>query len=467
MKRLAIFCDGTWNDLRMPHRTNVARLAKCVADKDPWGVDQVVYYDSGVGVSAGISRLVDWLTGLVGGAFGDGLDEKIEAAYRFLVLNYEVGDEVYIFGFSRGSYTARSLCGLIRKCGILRRECLDMIPQAVEFYRNEAHPADVTSFRETYGQKTTEGQTVATGPEDLAHADRPWWDRRHGSSSERSKLPEKGPHIYRLMFLGVWDTVGALGIPPRFRLLGKLFNARYRFHDTDASALITHLRHAASVNEDRWAFDVTPVSNIDALNLDWARVMGRDTANPLAANFVPYAQRPYQQRWFPGDHGAVGGGNPEPGLSSGALMWMAEGAADAGLALRRDPGNELFQAAQVANPLAEWRIRKDGQPRGAWEFDGLGLAAGYRDRRGPLTRDELHETTLERIAKRPEYRPRPLERFTGQLWKTPPYRIAARIVYPLLLIVVAGVALLLLGLAGLALVGLWRELACLLATGRP
>ena len=136
-KRLAVFCDGTWDDLRMPSLTNVARLAKCVSAKGWDGREQIVFYDAGVGVATGVSPLVDRLVSVIGGAIGSGLDEKIENAYRFLVLNYEPGDEIFVFGFSRGAYTARSLCGLIRKCGIVRRECFDKIPEAMQIYRTK------------------------------------------------------------------------------------------------------------------------------------------------------------------------------------------------------------------------------------------------------------------------------------------------------------------------------------------
>ena len=141
MKRLAIFCDGTWNNLSMAALTNVARLAKSVESPAPTdGVEQVVFYDPGVGVPSRISRVVDFLTGMMGGAFGGGIEDKIENAYRFLVLNYEPGDEIYVFGFSSGAYTARSLCGLIRKCSILRRDCFHMTPQAMDLYRKKVHP---------------------------------------------------------------------------------------------------------------------------------------------------------------------------------------------------------------------------------------------------------------------------------------------------------------------------------------
>ena len=113
-KRLAVFCDGTWDDLRIPSLTNVARLAKCVSPKGWDGREQIVFYDAGVGVATGVSPLVDRFVSVLGGTIGSGLDDKIESAYRFLVLNYEPGDEIFVLGFSRGAYTARSLCGLIQ-----------------------------------------------------------------------------------------------------------------------------------------------------------------------------------------------------------------------------------------------------------------------------------------------------------------------------------------------------------------
>ena len=116
-KKLVLFCDGTWNGLRMQDRTNVSRLAKCVKPYDEHGVQQIIFYDEGVGVGAHIAPLTDTLVKYLGGVFGRGLDRKVEEAYRFLVLNYEPGDDIYIFGFSRGAFTARSLCGMIRKVG--------------------------------------------------------------------------------------------------------------------------------------------------------------------------------------------------------------------------------------------------------------------------------------------------------------------------------------------------------------
>jgi uncharacterized protein (DUF2235 family) len=107
MKRLIVCCDGTWQSLANVDPTNVAKLARAVklkSEKD--NIPQILYYDDGVGTNGLIDRIM-------GGAFGKGLDLVIADAYRFLCMNYSIGDEIYFFGFSRGAYTVRSLAGLI------------------------------------------------------------------------------------------------------------------------------------------------------------------------------------------------------------------------------------------------------------------------------------------------------------------------------------------------------------------
>ena len=441
-KRLAVFCDGTWNDLRMPSLTNVARLAKCVSPKGWDDREQIVFYDAGVGVATGVSPLVDRFVSVLGGTIGSGLDDKIESAYRFLVLNYEPGDEIFVFGFSRGAYTARSLCGLIRKCGIVRRECFDQIPEAMRIYRDKTvHPVDVTGFRATYGSRIPgTSLPIATGPEDLSDQARDQWSKRavlfagvpaDGPDPKLAAFempPPKPPppEIYRMMYLGLWDTVGALGVPSTFPFASRLFNRKYGFHDTRASSLISSLRHGCALDEDRKAFDITEVSNIHEMNVGWAKAHELQVDHSDKIAYVPYGDRPFQQRWFPGDHGSVGGGNVERGLFSGALVWIAVGALRAGLKLDWEAGSEVAEAKRLRTPFAPWRINKDGSRRGALIFDIVGFFTGYKDRRGPMTADELQWAASERLAKCPDYRPASLERFTGTRQPTPPYRILAR-----------------------------------------
>ncbi len=460
-KRLAVFCDGTWNDLRMPSLTNVARLAKCVSRQGWDGREQVVFYDAGVGVATGVSPLVDRFVGVLGGALGRGINEKIEAAYRFLVLNYEPGDEIFVFGFSRGAYTARSLVGLIRKCGIVRRDCFEQIPEAVRLYRSPGAPSDpeLVAFRASYGNRVPgTDQPIATGEEDLSDApldpargQETSWDRRgvDFKASRGETLTEKVPpptppplEIYRLMYVGLWDTVGSLGVPPSIPFVSRLLNRRYSFHDTRASSLISSLRHACALDEDHKVFDVTEVSNIDKLNAEWARLKNRQVDYPNRPRYVVYRDRPFQQQWFPGSHGSVGGGNAERGISSAALIWIAVGALKAGLKFEWDGQSELAKAKVERTPFAEWRIRKDGSRMAAWEFDFLGWLTGYRDRKGPKARDEISRPALERMeSAEAHYRPATLQRFTGSARPTPLHRTVARILSPVVLLAVVALAI--------------------------
>src|SRR3954470_17593333 len=126
-KRLVICCDGTWNTPDQERNgqacpTNVTKFALAVADTADDGKEQRVFYHRGVGTSRSER--------IRGGAFGFGLSRNVKDAYRFIVDNYEPGDELYLFGFSRGAFTARSTAGFVRNAGILRRECADLVDDA-------------------------------------------------------------------------------------------------------------------------------------------------------------------------------------------------------------------------------------------------------------------------------------------------------------------------------------------------
>src|ERR671933_959348 len=142
MKRLIVCCDGTWQQLTSPYPSNIVKLAQAVKPIASDGVPQIVFYDEGIGTDS---------NKLLGGATGLGIDRNIEDAYRFLSLNYVAGDEIYMFGFSRGAYTVRSLAGMIYCAGLLSRRNVTMASQAYELYRKrEISPkhAEAKSFRE-------------------------------------------------------------------------------------------------------------------------------------------------------------------------------------------------------------------------------------------------------------------------------------------------------------------------------
>ena len=282
MKNLIVCCDGTWDTPEQTTRciatpSNVVRLHNAVAEKDEAGNDQLEYYHPGVGTEG------HWWQKVAGGALGTGLDQNIMSAYRWLGSHYEDGDNVYAFGFSRGAFTARSLIGLIGACGLLD---LSGLPETDIWPRIEA------SYNLGYRQRKP--KTDWASPAWALH-------RNIGGDVDGS-----------IHFLGVWDTVGALGIPNDMAI-ANLFDdpTRWAFHDTKLSSAVANARQALALDEQRASFSPTL----------WTNVSEREGVKQL---------------WFPGVHCDVGGGYPETGLSDGALKWMLEEAQACGLALHPD-----------------------------------------------------------------------------------------------------------------------------------
>jgi uncharacterized protein (DUF2235 family) len=271
-KRLVVFCDGTWNSADKPAVTNVCKLKDAVVES----ADQLVKYERGVGTKFGER--------IRGGAFGYGLSRNVRDCYAWLVENYAPDDELWFFGFSRGAFTARSLAGLVRNSGILLPEHRDMVKAAYKLYRSRK-PGDA-----------------------------PWED---AATAWRARYSHPLP---RIKFIGVWDTVGALGIPTlRFRLPG--ISKRWTFHDTTLSSYVDNAYHAVSIDERRKAFVPTL----------WVKdVKDGKVVEPPAGQTVA-------QVWFAGVHSDVGGGYPDPELSEIPLLWMAERARECGLVLK--PGH--------------------------------------------------------------------------------------------------------------------------------
>ena len=323
MKRL-IFCfDGTWNRIDALNPTNVVHTANNIASIDKNGIPQIVYYDEGVGTKKGEK----WR----GGIFGKGLLENIADAYRFLVFNYDVGDEIYIFGFSRGAFSARSFGGLILHSGIVSRLNVKSIPEAVVRYSRRKKDAD--HMRPELLQFRNEcSPHICVDEEEYE-----WRLQNNGCTAKGNSSAETEtsndvvfkPHILRIKYIGVWDTVGSLGIPKSLSI-SYFVNKKHQFHDANLSGFVTSARHAVAIDEQRKSFEPTVWENIDEMNLD--------------LGFAPSsADAPYQQKWFPGVHGAVGGGGDHTGLSDEALDWVLQGAKDNGLEFTADHQATLYQ----------------------------------------------------------------------------------------------------------------------------
>ncbi|MFN3227868.1 MAG: DUF2235 domain-containing protein, partial [Hyphomicrobiales bacterium] len=243
MKRLVFCFDGTWNRLDAAHPTNVVLTAQSVAPLDRDGTTQAVFYDEGVGTGR--------FETLRGGAFGRGLVRNLEDGYRFLVFNYEPGDEIYVFGFSRGAYTARSFVGLLATVGVLIRHEAKDIGTSIEAYKQLDRQRVSPGYAEQL--RAERSPLVVVNEEDRA------WRIQNGYA-EAASLP-----LLNIAYLGVWDTVGSLGIPSSLTF-SPLFNKRHRFHDTSLSAMVARARHAVAIDERRTTFEPTLWDNIDDLN---------------------------------------------------------------------------------------------------------------------------------------------------------------------------------------------------------
>lgn len=262
-KKLVICCDGTWNrpdqetDAGVLCPTNVTKLAYRVAKRDGDRL-QVLYYDAGVGTGGVVDRYI-------GGALGKGLDENIFEAYRFLVANYEAGDEIFLFGFSRGAFTARSIAGMVRKCGVVERKHIEYYRDAIRKYRDADIKPDSPEAIDFRGRFAIAVDT-------------------------------------KVQCVGVFDTVGALGVP-----IGGRNREKHAFHDTQLSKSVRYAFHALAIDERRGPFE------------------------PTLWSYAPKDDQIVRQVWFAGVHSDIGGGYEEHELSDIALQWMIEQATEAGL----------------------------------------------------------------------------------------------------------------------------------------
>lgn len=258
MKRLLCFFDGTWNTPDSPdERTNVVKLHQAVPAVAVDGRRQLAHYVIGIATTEVPDRLK-----FAVGAIGHGVAERIKTGYAFLMQHYEPGDEIYIFGFSRGAFQARSLGGLLALIGLLKANASDRVDEAWQYYQSSRASPDPGRLADLHS---------------VSH------------------------HGVRIRCIGVWDTVGNLGVP----LIPKILDSReLTFRNTELSGQVDVGLHALSIDEPRGPFSPTL----------WTKKAG----SPLPAGQV------IEQVWFPGCHANVGGGYPDASLSDISLIWMAE-----------------------------------------------------------------------------------------------------------------------------------------------
>jgi hypothetical protein len=282
-KRLIVACDGTWlnsddgtknGTLSIP--SNITRISRAIKAVSQDGIPQIVNYHQGLGTEGGkLSRIV-------GGATGKGVSEDVREAYSFLANNYHPGDEIFLLGFSRGAFTARSIGGLIGEIGLLTKKGLNTLPEVYEDIQHRRDP----DYRPKHEDIPFPRKPSADDP---AYADE--LERR---GLTRLDIPIKA--------IAVWDTVGSLGIPrigilQRAGLQMKQSKAT-AFYDTKLSNCIENAFQALALDENRSSF--APAV--------WEKPEGNRTT--------------LRQVWFPGAHSNVGGGYDDMQIANISLAWM-------------------------------------------------------------------------------------------------------------------------------------------------
>ncbi len=338
MKRLILCGDGTWNlrdqldehGKRRP--TNVTKVARAILPKDSHGIEQVVFYHDGVGTHGPMDKAT-------GGAFGHGIEENIRNLYRFIVYNYVPGDEIFFFGFSRGAFTMRTLAGFMKKVDLIEKDDDYFVPDLYACYEGNKGPGT------------------------------PEWQHAFRKVKNQRPCPP-------IKFIGVWDTVGALGAPG---VIGKVASAlngnKYGYHDVQLNDSIQNAYHALAIDERRQPFKPDL----------WTRPRG------WAGNL--------EQAWFPGVHSNIGGGYTPDGLANEALHWMLGKARALDLEFdERFLGHfEPHYESTLHNSMsAKYRLfgaydRPIGEHLGDGEF--------------------VHRAAVERWLKLPNYRPVKLKKY--------------------------------------------------------
>ena len=358
-KNIVICSDGTGNRDVKGRGTNVFKLFEAIDlnghRTDPNLDPQIAFYDDGVGTED-LKPLR-----LLGGAAGLGLARNVRQLYRDLARVYDPGDRIFLFGFSRGAFTVRTLAGMIATCGIVNGSDVSRLPTA-KALRNAVNRT-YAAYRAGYHSYLTR----------LAGSLLRWPDRATAINHLHADFPFH-PSV-RITFIGVWDTVDAVGTP---FALGRLWNSvvyQFKFPTQNLSPLVDRACHALSIDDERLSF--TPVLWDEA---------------PSDASRI-------EQVWFAGVHSNVGGGYPKQGMSLVALEWLLRKAMDLGgvgladVKLRAQPLDlELYRGhASVDDKLYEPRAGTGVFYR--WEPRDLGRICCKSG-----VQPKVHLSVLERIA---------------------------------------------------------------------
>ena len=303
-KNIVVFSDGTGQEGGEGNNTNIYKMFNMLEDRTS---RQVVFYDPGIGTN--------WqkISGNIGGG---GISENIQQCYRFIFEQYEAGDRIFLFGFSRGAATVRSLSSFIHYFGLLPQSRPELIEKAYDIYK--------------------------IADDDKRHARAKDFISRHHNMWVTIK------------FLGCFDTVAALGLPSNGlnAIIEGIPGLQHKFHNFSLSESVENACQALAVDEERKVF------------------------SPVLWEPEVREGQTLQQVWFCGMHSDVGGGYPEQNLSDIPLVWMTRKAMEHGLLLfpkyevvikedangvmhdsRGKPATKLFR-----REVRSWDVEKYGNP---------------------------------------------------------------------------------------------------------
>ena len=373
-KSIIICCDGTGNEIK-ENQSNVLKFYR-ILQKD---AKQVAFYDTGIGT---ISNSGAWSTiktkakGVFGLMTGFGLDRNVIDAYRFLAENYKTGDQVYLFGFSRGAHTVRVLAGLIHLVGLLKSHQVHLINYALTAYKQASLQDDFQIAWRV--QEVLETQRVT------------------------------------IRFMGCWDTVASVIVPRRDRFYIPSLE-ELPFVNENPSVQV--FRHALAVDERRRMFRVSA----------WKQ--------PQLFKSVPYLKdeqaeaQDIKQVWFSGVHSDIGGGYPdtESGAAKFPLKWMMEEAREHGLVFRKrlpkylvlgqNPKNstrnyvapsstaELHDSMSTGWKPLEWVPKKIKHREWEGRSSLLGVYLPRSEPRNIAPNDTVHNSVFDRVRLNKAYLP--------------------------------------------------------------
>jgi uncharacterized protein (DUF2235 family) len=325
MRNIIICCDGTGNEIS-ENISNVLKLYRCLRKTEKTSPRQLVFYDPGVGT---LERPDPWhrlkqdFNAILGLATGYGLDDNVLAAYSFLVHTYQAGDQIYLFGFSRGAYTVRVLAGLIHKVGLITPEQVNLAGSGLIAYKqfsSDEAPKLRAKFKSAVDAAAAEDTLPQTAFDNAAQFAR----------ITSTRWPT-------IRFVGVWDTVASVIVPRADRFyLPSLEELAF----TLLNPSVQTFRQAISMDERRCMF----------------RLKKWDDPQTYKHNRFNDAHAEPQdilQVWFAGVHADIGGGYPEKesGLSKYPLLWMIDEAVKCGLQVNQATVNQLA-----------WGIQRKGSP---------------------------------------------------------------------------------------------------------